>query len=79
MSSTYDVNGNKVSMRDYLEFRLSSIDKILDALRNQVDMIQNWQSRDEGKGSGSSMTVMYLIIIVNLALTAYSLAQKYIN
>jgi len=79
MSSTYDVNGNKVSMRDYLEFRLSSIDKILDALRNQVDTIQNWQSRDEGKGSGSSMTVMYLIIIVNLALTAYSLAQKYTN
>jgi hypothetical protein len=30
MNSAYDINGNKVSLREYLEFRLLAIEKRLD-------------------------------------------------
>ena len=30
MNSAYDINGNKVTLREYLEFRLLSIEQRLD-------------------------------------------------
>jgi tetrahydromethanopterin S-methyltransferase subunit G len=79
MDSSFNVNGNKVSLREYLMFRLVAIEKRLDDLSIQINEIKQWQSKDEGKGSGSSMTIMYVIIILNLSLTSIALFQNFMR
>lgn len=79
MNSSFNLNGNKVSLREYLEFRLLSIESRLDDLFIQITDLKLWQSKDEGKGSGASMTVMYVIVILNLSLTTFALCQKFIR
>ena len=79
MNRSFELNGNKVSLREYLEFRLIAIENRLDDLCIQINDLKLWQSKDEGKGSGVSITVMYMIIILNLILTSISLAQKFIK
>jgi len=79
MNKSFELNGNKVSLREYLEFRLLAIENRLDDLCIQINDLKLWQSKDEGKSSGSSITVMYMIIILNLILTSISLAQKFIK
>jgi hypothetical protein len=79
MNKSFELNGNKVSLREYLEFRLLAIENRLDDLCIQINDLKLWQSKDEGKSSGVSITVMYMIIILNLILTSISLAQKFIK
>ena len=78
-SKSFNINGTKVPLQEYLEFRLYSIEKTLDVLSIQINEIKQWQSKDEGKGSGASMTVMYVIVILNLSLTTITLAQKFMK
>jgi len=79
MDNSFNLTGNKVSLREYLEFRLLSIEGRLDDMFIQLTSLKNWLSKDEGKGSGASMTIMYVIIILNLSLTTISLCQKFIR
>ena len=79
MNKSFELNGNKVSLREYLEFRLLAIENRLDDLCIQINDLKLWQSKDDGKSSGVSITVMYMIIILNLFLTTISLAQKFIK
>ena len=79
MDNSFNLNGNKVSLREYLEFRLLSIEGRLDDMFIQLTDLKTWQSKDKGKGSGASMTVMYVIVTLNLSLTTIALAQKFIK
>ena len=79
MDNSFNLTGNKVSLREYLEFHLLSIEGRLDDMFIQLTNLKTWQSKDEGKASGASITVMYVIIILNLSLTTISLCQKFIR
>lgn len=77
MSNTYSVNGEKATFQRFVEFRLTAIEKKQDELSSQISKLQNWQSKDEGKGSGSSITVMYLFMGINLLLTGFAIFKSF--
>jgi len=77
MASTYNLNGAKVTLQQFLEFRLASIEKKQDEFSIQIGELKNWQSKDEGKGSGSSLTIMYLFMGINLLLTGFAIFKSF--
>ena len=79
MNNSFNLNGNKVSLREYLEFRLLSIEDRLDDVFIELSSLKCASSEAKGSSKGSSISVMYFIVFINVALTTISLIKEFIK
>ena len=79
MDKSFELNGNKVSLREYLEFRLLSIENRLDSLFDEINTLKCSVSESKGSSKGSSISVMYFIVFINVVLTTISLFNEFIK